>query len=84
MPWTDTIPADRHSKLMATLDQDGADHLRYAGGDHGFAAFLLVADAACRRRIGVSIFDLEDACWRDFYDDGLTPSEALAAARDNG
>lgn len=83
MPWTDTIPASRRAKLMTVLDEDGADHLRYARGDRAFAVFLLVADAACRRRIGFSIFDLEDACWRDFYDDGLTPSEALAAARDN-
>ena len=82
MPWIRTIPADRRVKLMTLLDQDGADHLRYAAGDREFAAFLLVADAACRRRLGVSIFDLEDACWRDFYDDGLSPSEALAAARD--
>jgi hypothetical protein len=68
---------------MALLDELGAEHLRYAGGDRGFAVFVLVADAVCRRRLGVSIFDLEDACWRDFFDDGLTPGEALRAARDH-
>jgi hypothetical protein len=67
---------------MTLLDQDGAEHLRYAAGDRGFAAFLLGADTLAFRRLGLSIFDLEDACWRDFYDDGLTPAQALCVARD--
>jgi hypothetical protein len=55
------------------LDTDGAEHLRYTAGDPGFAMFLLVADAAAGRRLGVSRIYLPDARWRDFYDDGLTP-----------
>ena len=83
MSWTETLSPERRRTLTATLDEHGAEHLRYAGGDREFAMFLLVADARCQRRLGVSIFDLEDACWRDFYDDGLTPAEALRAARDS-
>lgn len=84
MPWIDTLSADHHQLLMTVLDTDGAEHLRYADGDRRFAAFLLAADTLARRRLGVSIFDLEDACWRDFYDDGMTPGEALRTAREAG
>lgn len=83
MSWTDTLPTDRHRKLSAALDEIGAEHLHYAHGDRDFALFLLVVDARCRRHQGVSIFDLEDALWRDFYDDGITPAEALDAARES-
>lgn len=83
MSCTDTLSTDRHHKLAAALNDFGADHLRYASGDRGFAMFLLAADARSRRHHGVSIFDLEDALWRDFYDEGLSPAEALDAARDS-
>jgi hypothetical protein len=76
------LTADDGHVVMTMLDRDGAEHLRYADGDRGFAAFLLGADTLAWRRLGVSIFDLEDACWRDFYDQGMTPGEALRAARD--
>jgi hypothetical protein len=80
MPWIDTIPPHRRRQLTAVLDTDGAEHLRYAAGDPDFAMFLLVADAAAGRRLGVSIFDMPDVRWRVFYDDGFTPIEAVAAA----
>jgi hypothetical protein len=83
MSWTDSLPTDRHHKLAAALDDIGADHLRYAADDRGFAMFLLVTDYRCCRHHCVSIFDLEDALWRDFYDEGLSPAEALDAARDS-
>jgi exopolysaccharide biosynthesis protein len=83
MPWIDTSPPQRRRQLETALDADGAEHLRYAAGDPDFAMFLLVADAAAGRRLGVSIFDLPDACWRDFYDDGLTPMEAVATASES-
>lgn len=82
MAWIDMLPADHHQLIMSVLDTDGAEHLRYAGGDRGFAAFLLAGEALALRRLGVSIFDLEDACWRDFYADGMTPGEALRTAPD--
>ena len=28
-------------------------------------------------KVGLGIHDLPDACWRDYYDDGLHPLEAL-------
>jgi hypothetical protein len=84
MPWTANLSQEKHDKLMTALDQQGHEHLRHAGEDRDFAAFLLVADALALRRKGISIFDLPDYCWRDVYDDGLTPAEALQAALDNG
>jgi hypothetical protein len=41
---------------------------------------LLVADALCRRRVGVSIFDLSDWAWRDAYDTGETPGAGVREA----
>ena len=58
----------------------GSRYLRYAGGARGFAAWLLVADALCLRRVGVSIFDLSDWSWRDAYDTGEPPGAAVREA----
>jgi hypothetical protein len=83
MSWTDRLTSAQHDALVAALNTDGAEHLHYASGDRDFARFMFAADLICRRRLGVSVFDLEDACWRDFHADGLTPYEALRAAREN-
>jgi hypothetical protein len=45
-----------------------------------FAAWLLVADRACVRSVGVSIFDLSDWAWRDAYDAGDRPGAAVREA----
>jgi hypothetical protein len=82
MSWSDTLTSTQHDALVAALDADGIEHLRYAGGDRDFALFMYATDLICRRRLGVSVFDLEDACWRDFHADGMTPFEALRAARE--
>jgi hypothetical protein len=84
MTWTADLPQGKHDKLMAALDEHGREHLKYAGDDRDFAAFLLVADTAARMKNGLSIFDLPDYSWRDVYDDGMTPGEALRSALDNG
>ncbi|WP_173054880.1 hypothetical protein [Phytohabitans houttuyneae] len=54
--------------------------MRYAGNDHGFAAWLLVADTLALRHPGVSILDLSDWNWREAYDRGETPGSALRQA----
>ena len=85
MTWTGTLTSDRHSKLMALLDSPrAAEHLNYASGDREFAAFLLTADALAYRHIGVSIFDLPDACWRDFYNDEMIAAQAVKIVREAG
>lgn len=80
MSWTDDLSENTRAKLMTALDTHGTEHLRYAGNDRPFAAFLLAADQGCHARHGVSIFDLADFRWRDAFDDGLTPAEALTNA----
>lgn len=77
-------PAQDPEQIDAALNERGAEHLRHAGGDRGFAAFLLQADDRCRRHFYVSIFDLPDYCWRDAYDDGMTPAEAVREALEAG
>jgi hypothetical protein len=57
------------------------DILEYAGGDEEFASYLDEANRLCERRLGgLGILDLPDYCWRDAYDDGVSPREALRAA----
>lgn len=83
MSWSDDLTSAQHHALLAALDADGAEHLRYADGDRDFALFMFAADLLSKQRFGVSVFDLEDACWRDFHADELTPLQALRAAREN-
>ncbi|MBI1758160.1 MAG: hypothetical protein HYR62_02895 [Actinobacteria bacterium] len=81
MTWWEDLPEARRNKLTALLDSDRARACRdRAGGDVGFAAWLLVAEATCRRQYMVSIFDLADWCWRDAYDDNMPPADALQEA----
>ena len=49
----------------------------YADGDAPFAAYLEKCDSICIGRIGLSIFDLEDIPWRDNFDDGVEPRDAV-------
>lgn len=81
MTWWDEQTEARRTAVTTVLDSPrGRQYLDYAHGDRGFAAWLLVADATCIRRLGVSIFDLSDWAWRDAYDDGETPGQALRDA----
>jgi len=45
-----------------------------------FEAWMQKTDAALVRRCGMSSMDLPDCCYRDWYDDGVTPSEAAREA----
>ncbi|GIG57142.1 hypothetical protein Lfu02_15140 [Longispora fulva] len=82
MTWFDDtfIDPDKRREAIALINEKGQDHLKYAGGDHGFGLFMLAIDYACRKRLGVSCFDLADYCYRDAYDDGLTPVQTLKLA----
>ncbi len=81
MTWWDEQTDQRQTALTTVLDSpDGRRYLDYAHDDRGFAGWLLVADATCIRRLHMSIFDLSDWAWRDAYDDGVSPGEALRDA----
>jgi hypothetical protein len=76
--WLDGQPPQRRAAISGVVDGErGGQYLAYAHGDRGFAGWLLVADALCRRRVGVSIFDLADWAWRDAYDAGEPPGAAV-------
>ncbi|GAA0475576.1 hypothetical protein Aca07nite_84490 [Actinoplanes capillaceus] len=86
MNWLDEHGGDRRAAIIATLDSDrGKRHRDYADGNRDFAAWLLVADMICFRRLGVSIFDLSDWSWRGAYDARTQPANAVreAAAADD-
>jgi hypothetical protein len=79
--WLDEQDPQRRTAIRAVLDSErGSWYLTYARGDRGFAGWLLVADALCRRRVGLSIFDLTDWAWRDAYDTGEPPGAAVRQA----
>jgi hypothetical protein len=81
MSWWEEQDEQRRAAISAVLDSaQGTRYLAYSGGARGFAAWLLVADLLCARRVGVSIFDLSDWAWRDAYDSGLRPASAVREA----
>jgi len=81
MSWLDEQPQQRRAAIDRVLgSEDGQRYLVHAGADRDFAGWLLVADALCIRRVRVSIFDIADWAWRDAYDDGMKPGDALREA----
>jgi hypothetical protein len=46
----------------------------------GFDTWMKLVDRKCQERHGLSIYDLPDACFADFYEDGYTPAEAVREA----
>ncbi len=45
-----------------------------------FAEFMAAVDRVIQARFGVSADDLPDFCYRDSFEDGMTPRQAAAAA----
>ena len=41
------------------------------------------ADQICSRDFGLSLEDLEDCCYRDWYEDGISPKVAVKRAIQN-
>jgi len=79
--WSDFSDAQR-AELTTYLETDprGKAVADYAGDDPEFRLWLLRVDAACGKRLQLSMFDLADFCWRDEYDADAAPREALSAA----
>lgn len=46
----------------------------------GFKAWMLAVDAAVEARVGLSVHDLEDVAFRDWFDDGVSAKSAAARA----
>jgi hypothetical protein len=49
-----------------------------------FRQWLVMVDKVAQAKTGLSIHDLPDATWRDYFDDELTPSEAWDCAIEDG
>ena len=86
--WLDQKPADVVEAAIETLsrqDDPAAEALfSYCGQDMRFALWLSLANKRVRRLTGVGVFDLEDWRWRDTYDAGESPKEAVAEFLDEG
>ena len=55
----------------------------YCGKHTGFTSWLRKVDRILMQRLGLGVFDLRDACWRDMYDDEISPTEAAQDILDN-
>ena len=47
----------------------------------GYEVWMYQLDELCWSKFGVSINDLADCCYRDWYEDGLTPARAFRRAQ---
>jgi hypothetical protein len=79
--WLASKPADvvedAVAQLAADVRQRAVDVRSYAGGDMHFALWLSLVNKRCTTVTGLGVFDLEDWRWRDAYDSGASPKDAL-------
>lgn len=47
-----------------------------------FDEFMIECDAICTETIGFGVDDMPDLTWRDFFDDGMSPQDAIDCAMD--
>lgn len=48
-----------------------------------FAQWIRKVDIAVSKRVGCSVYDLADCPFRDWFEDGMTPTEAATEALEN-
>jgi hypothetical protein len=51
--------------------------------DHSFESWMRAVDAILTHRIGLSHDDLPDQCWRNWFENDLTPAQAAQECLDN-
>lgn len=85
--WLDTLNDQSKVEAMLTwMDENTpANKLalacrHYAGTDRRFALWLYLCGKRAQRLYRLSIFDLADVAWRDMFDNGDSPRDALAEA----
>jgi hypothetical protein len=88
--WLDTRDQAKVTDLIEKLRAQNwtvwvTDYAHYAGGaeDERYLAWLYLTDRECLTAVGVSIFDLSDPKYGDFYESGMSPGEAARAALEN-
>lgn len=82
-PWFDTLPGPRLEAIIA--EKGEALMKRHHTDDVWFAIWLQALNQSVQRRVMLSFDDLEDWCYRDAYDGGMSPKDAaLEMLEDNG
>lgn len=79
----DTLDQNKVAKILEDLTERRPYLVDEASGDLRFALYLYMVDAVMIRRIGLSHNDLADYLWRDTYDNGTTPQEAVQECLEN-
>ena len=81
-----TVRPEKLSVSLAAVATDDrhARHREYARGGIPFALWLALTDQRITRRTGLSLFDLPDATFADWFEDGITPAEAAVLVLDAG
>jgi hypothetical protein len=62
------------------MDSIEADIRQYVGSapeDESFRKWLRECNALLTKRLGLGLFDLPDWAWRDAFEDGAKPKEAV-------
>lgn len=81
MTWLDAQPAEKVDASLADLRATGgerwAQRVADVDGDERFALWLLLVDQRMQRAVGVTHRDIGDWTWRDAYDGGYSPREAM-------
>lgn len=77
-----------HGPLLVTLNQMIEDKtpaaeaaIRYTGDEEReFTLWMLAVDMYCVRQAATSVHDLADCTFREWYDDGTAPADAVRMA----
>lgn len=80
--YIDTLDPVRTDELLAKHGEILAN--RYGVTDQRFALWLGIVDQRLSMRTGMGHRDLADWTWRDAFDDGSSPSEAVQDALEDG
>ena len=88
--WLDNQDQAKVTKVIEQMREKNwvigsTGYAHYAGGagDERYLLWLYLTDRRCRKIVGLSIFDLSDANYGDFYQDGMSPSDAARTAVEN-
>ena len=74
---------DRERDGWAQLDRETT--VKRADEGAGFLAWMAKVNAITERLVGCAVEDLADCCYRDWYEDDVTPmSAARRAIRESG
>lgn len=89
MTWIDNqissgaTTTEKVAEAAAKLTAESPDYLASSGGDVHFALYVRLVDALMRKHFGITHNDIADFLWRDAFDAGTKPDEAIKDALAN-